>query len=86
MERASRWLDEAARSRVLRSHQKVVTAAGEGEIPAVRFRQRCRRRLPWRALPRDVKVGDMVQVDVRGKLLNAQVIKMPFVRNGKALI
>ena len=37
-------------------------------------------------VPRDVKVGDTVQVDVRGKLLSAQVVKMPFVRNGKALI
>jgi len=27
-----------------------------------------------------------VQVDIRGKLLAARVVKYPFVRNGKALI
>jgi len=27
-----------------------------------------------------------VQVDVRGKMLSAQVVKMPFVRNGKPMI
>jgi len=37
-------------------------------------------------VPREVKIGDTVQVDIRGKLLPAQVVKMPFVRNGKALI
>jgi len=37
-------------------------------------------------VPLAVKVGDTVQVDIRGKLLPAQVVKMPFVRNGKAMI
>jgi hypothetical protein len=27
-----------------------------------------------------------VQVDIRGKLLNARVVKPPFVRNGKSLV
>jgi aminomethyltransferase len=31
-------------------------------------------------------IGDKVQVDVRGKLLNARVVKAPFVRNGKILV
>ena len=29
---------------------------------------------------------DRVQVDVRGKLLNAKIVKTPFVRNGKIRI
>ena len=37
-------------------------------------------------VPLAVKVGDTVQVDIRGKLLPAQVVKMPFVRNGKILV
>jgi aminomethyltransferase len=37
-------------------------------------------------VPRGVRAGDTVQVDVRGKLLSAQVVKMPFVRNGEALV
>ena len=30
--------------------------------------------------------GEQVEVDIRGKLLPALVVKMPFVRNGKAMI
>jgi aminomethyltransferase len=37
-------------------------------------------------VPTATKVGDTVQVDVRGKLLNARVVKAPFVRNGKILV
>ena len=32
------------------------------------------------------KVGTPVQVDIRGKLLPARVVKYPFVRNGKVLV
>ena len=71
---------------VLRSHQKVVTAAGEGEITSGTFSPTLQTSIAMARVPRAVKVGDSVQVDVRGKLLNAQVVKMPFVRNGKSLI
>ncbi len=71
---------------VLRSHQKVVTAAGEGEVTSGTFSPTLQTSIAMARVPRDVKVGDTVQVDVRGKLLSAQVVKMPFVRNGKALI
>ena len=30
--------------------------------------------------------GAAVQVDIRGKLLNARVVKAPFVRHGKILV
>ena len=71
---------------VLRSNQKVVTAAGEGEVTSGTFSPTLQVSIAMARVPRDVKVGDTVQVDVRGKLLNAQVVKMPFVRNGKALV
>jgi aminomethyltransferase len=71
---------------VLRSHQKVVTPAGEGEVTSGTFSPTLQTSIAMARVPRAVNVGDMVQVDVRGKLLNAQVVKMPFVRNGKALI
>ena len=70
---------------VLRSHQKVVVA-------------RCRRRRAHqRHVLADARALDRlraragrdrrrVQVDIRGKLLPARVVKYPFVRNGKALI
>jgi aminomethyltransferase len=37
-------------------------------------------------VPMAVNVGDTVSVDIRGKLLPAIVVKMPFARNGKALV
>jgi aminomethyltransferase len=33
-----------------------------------------------------VAPGDTVLVDIRGKLLKASVVKLPFVRNGKILV
>ena len=71
---------------VLRSHQKVVTQAGEGEVTSGTFSPTLQTSIAMARVPREVKVGDTVQVDVRGKLLNAQVVKLPFVRNGKFLI
>ena len=71
---------------VLRSHQKVVTPAGDGEITSGTFSPTLGFSVAMARVPRGVKIGDTVQVDIRGKLLPAQVVKMPFVRNGKALI
>jgi aminomethyltransferase len=33
-----------------------------------------------------VAAGERVQVDIRGKLLDARVVKPPFVRNGQSLL
>lgn len=71
---------------VLRSHQRVVTAAGEGEITSGTFSPTMQTSIAMARVPREVKAGDTVQVDVRGKLMNAQVVKLPFVRNGKVLV
>jgi aminomethyltransferase len=71
---------------VLRSHQRVVTAAGEGEVTSGTFSPTLQCSIAMARVPRDVKVGDTVQVDVRGKLLNAQVVKLPFVRHGRVLV
>ena len=71
---------------VLRSHQKVVTPAGEGEVTSGTFAPTLGFSVAMARVPREVKVGDTVQVDIRGKLLAAQVVKLPFVRNGKPMI
>jgi len=71
---------------VLRSHQKVITPAGEGEITSGTFSPTLGFSVAMARVPRDVKAGDMVEVDIRGKRLPAQVVKMPFVRSGKPLI
>ena len=72
---------------VLRGHQKVVTPAGEGEITSGTFSPTMEKSIALARVPRSTAaVGDKVQVDVRGKLLNARVVKAPFVRNGKILV
>lgn len=71
---------------VLRAHQRVVTQHGDGEITSGTFSPTLGFAIAMARVPMGVKVGDTVQVDVRGKSMVASVVKMPFVRNGKALI
>src|SRR5687768_16676801 len=71
---------------VLRGHQKVVASAGDGEITSGTFSPTMEKSIALARVPTATKVGDTVQVDVRGKLLNARVVKAPFVRNGKILV
>jgi aminomethyltransferase len=70
---------------VLRSHQKVVVPGiGEGEITSGTFSPTLERSIGFARVP--AATADEVQVDIRGKLLAARVVKYPFVRNGKGLI
>jgi aminomethyltransferase len=70
---------------VLRSHQKVVVpGVGEGELTSGTFSPTLERAIGFARVP--AATGNQVQVDIRGKLLPARVVKYPFVRNGKALI
>lgn len=74
---------------VLRGHQKVVTPAGDGareigEITSGTFSPSMEKSIALARVSRDT--GAAVQVDVRGKLLNARVVKAPFVRKGQVLV
>ena len=70
---------------VLRSHQKVlVTGVGEGETTSGTFSPTLERSIAFARVP--AKTGDHVQVEIRGKLLSATVVKPPFVRYGKPRI
>ncbi len=71
---------------VLRSHQKIMTSKGEGEITSGGFSPTLNQSIAMGSMPVGVSPGDMVQVQIRDKLLNAKVVKYPFVRNGKGLI
>jgi aminomethyltransferase len=71
---------------VLRAHQKVSTAHGDGEITSGTFSPTLGFSIAMARVPRAVKAGDTVEVDIRGKRVAAQVVKMPFVRHGKPLI
>ncbi|PHV10142.1 glycine cleavage system aminomethyltransferase GcvT [Chitinimonas sp. BJB300] len=68
---------------VLRGHMKVVTTVGDGEITSGTFSPTLQISIAMARVPLAVKVGDAVQVDIRGTLQPARVVKIPFVRNGK---
>jgi aminomethyltransferase len=71
---------------VLRAHQKVLTAAGEGEITSGTFSPTMQESIAFARVPKEVQPGDTVQVEIRDKTFNASVVKLPFVRNGKVLV
>jgi aminomethyltransferase len=71
---------------VLRGHQKVQTAQGEGEITSGSFSPTLERSIALARVPNGVQIGDTVQVSIRDKMLAAQVVKYPFARNGKGLV
>ena len=69
---------------VLRGHQKVVTDAGEGEITSGTFSPTMERSIALARVP--AATGGDVQVDIRGRLCKAKVVKPPFVRNGQIMV
>ncbi len=71
---------------VLRGHQVVHTAHGEGEITSGSFSPTLNLSVALARVPSSVLLGDTVQVAIRDKMLAAKVVKYPFVRNGKGLI
>jgi aminomethyltransferase len=62
---------------ILRSHQKVFTAQGEGETAAAAFRRPSRSPSPWPACLSASRPATSVEVDIRGKRLKARVVKPP---------
>jgi aminomethyltransferase len=82
---------------VLRSHQRVVVpgvgpGVGPGVRPGVRegqitsgsYSPTLERSIALARVP--AATGERVQVDIRGKLLEARVVKPPFVRAGQVLL
>jgi aminomethyltransferase len=69
---------------VLRGHQKVQSAHGEGEITSGSFSPTLEKSIALARVPNAVQIGDTVQVAIRDKMLAAQVVKYPFARNGKS--
>ncbi len=70
---------------VLRAHQRVVVdGAGEGETTSGTYSPSLSRAIALARIP--ASKPDIVKVDIRGKLLDARVVKPPFVRNGKPCV
>jgi len=74
---------------VLRGHQKVVAldesgeTIGEGEITSGTFSPSLQKSIALARVP--VAIGKTCKVDIRGKLLDATVVKPVFVRDGQAV-
>jgi len=71
---------------VLRAHQTVRTARGDGEITSGTFSPTLNQSIALARLPLGVQPGDTVQVVVRDRELVARVVKPPFARNGRVLV
>jgi len=74
---------------VLRSHQKVLvngatTAGISGEVTSGTFSPTLNRSIALARVPKTSQPA--VQVDIRGKLHAARIVKPPFVRHGKPMI
>ena len=67
---------------ILRGHQKVIIEnVGEGETTSGSFSPTLKQSIAFARVPREA--GDHCQVEIRGKLLNAKIVKPVFVRDGK---
>lgn len=69
---------------VLRHGQKVITAAGEGEITSGTFSPTLGFSIALARVP--AATGETAEVDIRGKLVPVKVVKPAFVRMGKKLV
>jgi aminomethyltransferase len=69
---------------VLRNHLKVVTEKGDGEITSGSYSPTLGKSIALARIPAGV-TGE-VEVEVRNKFLKAEIVKIPFARNGKSCI
>ncbi len=67
---------------ILRGHQKVIIEnVGEGETTSGTFSPTLKQSIAFARVPKEA--GDHCQVEIRGKRLNAKIVKPVFVRDGK---
>ncbi|HUL64840.1 MAG TPA: glycine cleavage system aminomethyltransferase GcvT [Burkholderiaceae bacterium] len=71
---------------VLRAHQTVETSRGPGEITSGTFSPTLQASIALARVPGAVALGETLKVDLRGRAAQVQVVKYPFVRQGKALV
>ena len=71
---------------VLRAHQKVFTAHGDGETTSGTFSPSLQKAIAFARVPLAVAADQIVEVDMRGKRHKARTVKLPFVRNGQSLV
>ncbi len=69
---------------ILRNHLKVVTPLGEGEITSGSYSPTLQRSIAMARVPSGAE--GQVEVEVRNKMLRAEIVKLPFVREGKSML
>ena len=69
---------------VLRNHLKVNTTAGDGEITSGSYSPTLGQSIALARIP--AGVSGEVEVEVRNKQLKAEIVKIPFVRQGKSCV
>lgn len=71
---------------ILRAGQKVITARGSGTVTSGGFSPTMNASIALARVPVDVAAREAVKVEVREKMLRAETVTYPFVRNGQILI
>ncbi|NNF60070.1 MAG: glycine cleavage system aminomethyltransferase GcvT [Gammaproteobacteria bacterium] len=66
---------------VLRAHQKIVTAAGEGETTSGTYSPTMEKSVGLARVPK--ATGESCEVEIRGRRLPVRVVRPPFVRMGQ---
>lgn len=69
---------------VMRSGAPVRTALGEGVVTSGTMSPTLGVSIAMARVPRGISEGDVLRVEVRGRWMDAEVVKMPFVRGGMA--
>ncbi len=69
---------------VIRNHQVVKTNTGEGEVTSGSFSPTMGKAIALASVPKGSE-GEC-EIEMRGRLLSAKIVKPPFVRNGKVLV
>ncbi len=69
---------------VLRNHLRVVTPLGEGEITSGSYSPTLQQSIAMARVP--AGAGGQVEVEIRNRMLRAEIVKLPFVREGKSML
>lgn len=70
---------------IMRSHMKVRTAQGEGQVTSGTMAPTMGVSVGLARVPVGSAPGDRAEIEIRGKWVPAQIVRPPFVRNGKVL-
>jgi aminomethyltransferase len=71
---------------LMRARQTVRSAHGEGMVTSGSFSPTMRVSIALARLPLANRPGERAQVAVRDKLLDARIVRPPFVRHGRILV